>query len=210
MAASTNNLAGISGFDASLPGGWTGTQNLTNHWGSVQTNADGSLTLTSSNLQDAGAMQSGAGSGYGLYSFSLSTTPGDAPGAYALLWPQNNQWPGPEIDTVELRAGGSAYSTVHHNSGGSDAYASQDLSKVDVTQEHIYSTAWMPGSITNYVDGQQANQFTSNVPVDAAHGGMNELAGVGEQTWWSADVQHGDNVLNLVNVQYAPSDTVIA
>jgi beta-glucanase (GH16 family) len=210
MAGSTNNLAGIPGFDASLPGGWTGTQNLSNHWGNVQTNGDGSLTLTSSGLQDAGAMQDGAGSGYGLYSFTLSTTPGDVPGPYALLWPQNGVWPGPEIDTFEIRAGGTQYSTVHHNSGGNDAYESRDLIQVNATQQHTYSTAWMPGSITNYVDGQQANQFTDNVPADAAHGGTNELASVGEQTWWSADLQHGDNQLTLTNVEYAPPDTMFA
>ena len=68
----TNNLASIPGFDALLPGGWTGTQNLTNRWGDVQTNGDGSLTLTSTDA-DAVAMQSGAGNGYGLYSFDLSS-----------------------------------------------------------------------------------------------------------------------------------------
>jgi hypothetical protein len=67
-----------------------------------------------------------------------------------------------------------------------------------------------PNSITNYIDGQAQNQFTDNVPADAAHGGMNELAGVGEQTWWSQDLQHGPNSLTLYNVQYAPPDTVIA
>lgn len=155
-------------------------------------------------------MQSGEGSGYGLYSFTLSTSPGNVPGAYALLWPQNDQWPGSEIDTMEIRAGGTLYSTVHHNSGGQDAYASQDLIQVDATQEHTYSTAWMPGSITNYVDGVPANQFTDNVPADAAHGGLNELAGVGEQTWWSSDLQQGDNQLILTNVQYAPPDSLLA
>ena len=205
----TNNLAGIPGFDASLPGGWTGTQNLTNRWGDVQENGDNSLTLTSTGA-DAGAMQSGAGNGYGLYSFDLSSQPGDVPGMYALLWPQNDQWPGPELDTVEVLPGGQAYSTVHHNNGGSDAYEAQYLGNISVADEHIYSTAWMPDSITNYVDGQAVNQFTDNVPADAAHGGMNELVGVGEQTWWSQDLQHGPNSLTLYNVQYAPPDTVIA
>ena len=87
---------------------------------------------------------------------------------------------------------------------------SQLLGNTNVTDEHIYSTAWMPDSITNYVDGQAVNQFTNNVPADAAHGGMNELVGVGEQTWWSQDLQHGPNSLTLYNVQYAPPDTVIA
>jgi len=204
MADSTNNLAGIEGFDASLPGGWTGTQNLTNRWGDVRDNGDGSITVTSSNLEDAGALQDGEGSGYGLYSFMLSTDPGDVPGPYALLWPQNDQWPGPEIDTMEIYRGGQEYSTVHWNDNGGNAYESKNLPNVDASDVHTYSTAWMPGSITNYVDGEFANQFTDHVPADAANGGVNSLAGVGEQTWWSADVQNGDNSLHLLNVQYAP------
>ncbi|MDO9707221.1 family 16 glycosylhydrolase [Paracraurococcus lichenis] len=207
MAGSTNNIAGIEGFDASLPGGWTGTQNLSNHWGNVHSNGDGSITVTSSGGQDAGALQQGGGSGYGLYSFTLSNTPGDVPGAYALLWPADNKWPGAEIDTVEILANGQEYSTVHWNNNGKDAYAAKDLPNVKTSDVHTYSTAWLPGSITNYVDGVQANQFTDHVPADAAHGGTNSLAGVGEQTWWSMDLQHGDNSVHLQNVQYAPPDT---
>lgn len=210
MAGSTNNIAGIAGFDASLPGSWTGTQNLTNRWGDVHDNGDGTITVTSSNLQDAGALQNGEGNGYGLYSFTLSTQPGDVPGAYALLWPADNKWPGAEIDTVEILRNGQEYSTVHWNQGGQNAYASKDLPNVNAADVHTYSTAWMPDSIKNYVDGQLANEFTDNVPADAAHGGTNSWAGVGEQTWWSADVQHGNNSLTLLNVQYAQPDTVIA
>src|SRR4051812_41211115 len=79
----TNNLAGIPGYDASLPGGWTGTDHLTNRWGDVQANPNGSLTLTSTG-EDAGALSNDGGSGYGLYSFDLDSHPGDAPGMYAL------------------------------------------------------------------------------------------------------------------------------
>jgi beta-glucanase (GH16 family) len=175
----------------------------------VQNNGDGSITVTSSGLQDAGAMQQGEGSGYGLYSFTLSNSPGDIPGAYALLWPQDLKWPGAEIDTVEILRDGREYSTLHWDQNGQDGWASKDLPNVNTAEVHTYSTAWMPGSITNYVDGNAANEFTDHVPADAAHGGVNSLASVGEQTWWSADVQQGDNSVYLLNVQYAPPDSAL-
>lgn len=204
----TNNIAGIPGFDVSAPGGWQGVGNLSNHWGDVRTNGDGSITVAT-NGDDGGALQQGAGSGYGLYSFDISSTPGDVPGMYALLWPQDDVWPGHEMDVVEVLQGGQQYSTNHWNDNGSNAYQSQTHPGVDVTQSNIYSAAWLPNDLTVYVNGKEVASFDQNIPADAAHGGTNSLAGVGEQVWWSQDLQHGENSITVHNVEYAPPDTVL-
>jgi hypothetical protein len=77
-------------------------------WGpGVDTSKPGQITLHSTpDNKDSGAMVppkgADAGFGYGLYSFTLSMTQGEVPGPYALLWPSTDNWPGPELDMVEV------------------------------------------------------------------------------------------------------------
>ena len=85
-----------------------------------------------------------AGYGYGLFSFTLSLGQGDAPGAYALLWPGTDIWPGPELDLLEILPGGAAYSTIHYKGCGRVQPVRQSyfMDGVDVKQTHTYSLDW--------------------------------------------------------------------
>ena len=74
---------------------------LSRAWGpGIDLSVPGQLTIHSTpDNQDSGAMvpppgAADAGNGYGLYSFTLSMGQGDVPGAYALLWPGTDVWPG--------------------------------------------------------------------------------------------------------------------
>jgi beta-glucanase (GH16 family) len=188
-----------------------GTGLLSRSWGNVDTSVAGQITLTSyvsdGYLYDSGAMVSptsaDAGFGYGLYSFTVSTDPGDAPGPYALLWPATDVWPGPELDVVEILPGGTAYSTIHWDQGGDNAFQSYMLDGVDASAVHTYAIDWEADHLTVYVDGQEMFTTTENVPKDYADGGENSAPGVGMQTWWSIDAQHGDNSITAYDVSYA-------
>jgi len=183
---------------------------LSRTWGHVDGSVAGQITLTSyawENWQtDSGAMVpptgAWAGYGYGVYSFTLSMS-GGAPGPYALLWPATDVWPGPELDVVEQTAGGNAYSTVHwKGADGRDAFQSYGMG-VDTTQIHTYAIDWQRDHIDYFVDGRLTAHVTDHVPRSAADGGENSAPGVGMQTWWSAGIQHGDNVLTVYQVSYA-------
>jgi beta-glucanase (GH16 family) len=115
--------------------------------------------------------------------------------------------PGPELDLLELLPGGQAYSTIHwKGEGDTNAFTSYMLGAVDVTETHTYSLLWEQGRLTGYVDGQELWTTTENVPNDYAHGGENSAPGIGMQTWWSADAQHGsgyDNTITLYEMSYS-------
>ena len=195
-----------------------GTGMLSRNWGpGIDTSVAGQITIRSTpDNQDSGAMvppwgAATSGYGYGLFSFTLSMGQGNAPGPYALLWPGTDVWPGPELDLVELLPGGQAYSTIHwKGADGSNQFQSYNLDGVDVKQTHTYSLDWQAGRLSMYVDGVQKWTTTEHVPADAAHGGENEAPGIGMQTWWSADAQHGsgyDNSITLYDVQYAAANS---
>ncbi len=186
-----------------------GVGRLSNTWGNVDTSVPGQVTLTSSPdfLQDSGTMVPAtgpeAGDGYGLYLFTLSTSPGDAPGPYALLWPGTNVWPGPELDVFEQRPGtGQPYSAVHWDDNGNNAYNTYDLGDVDPTQVHTYGLEWRPDELTGYVDGEERWSTTEQVPRDYNDGGQNSAVSVGMQTWWAVEHQNGPNALTVYEVSY--------
>jgi beta-glucanase (GH16 family) len=144
-----------------------------------------------------------AGYGYGVYSFTLSMS-NDAPGPYALLWPATDIWPGPELDVVEQTPGGNAYSTVHwKDDNGDNAFQSYGADGIDTTQVHTYAIDWQRDHIDYFVDGRMTAHVTDQVPLDYADGGQNSAPGVGMQTWWSIDAQHGDNSMTVYDVSYA-------
>ena len=191
-----------------------GTGMLSRVWGpGIDLSIPGQLTITSTpDNQDSGAMvppwgPPDSGFGFGLYSFTLSMSQGDAPGPYALLWPSTDVWPGPELDLVELLPGGQAYSTIHwKGDAGENAFTSYNLSNVDATEVHTYSMMWEQGRLTGFVDGQEMWTTTDNVPNDYAHGGENSAPGIGMQTWWSTDAQHGtgyDNTITVYEMSYS-------
>lgn len=184
-------------------------------WGDVTDQGD-HLRLTSGadGITDAGAMVpptgADAGHGYGMTTFAITTAPGDVPGPYALLWPGTDQWPGPELDVMEVLRSSEVYSTVHYNDHGANGFASTILNGISAQDPHFYAIDWEgPGNslgvdayIDIYIDGQRLAHITDHVPADFAHGGENLAAGVGMQTWWSADVQHGVNEVNLWGASY--------
>ncbi|MBL6454699.1 family 16 glycosylhydrolase [Belnapia sp. T6] len=180
-------------------------------YGHVDTGTPGQVTLTayaSENYQVASGVMvapTGAdqGFGYGLYEFTLSASTGTAPGVFACLWPASDKWPGPELDLVEVYAGGGAYSTLHWDDNGGNGQASHWLDGVDVTRTHTYGMDWEDGRITLYVDGEEKWTTTENVPKDFAHGGENEVPGVGMQAGWAAAYQHGDNSVTFYDASYS-------
>ena len=186
-----------------------GVGQLSNSWGNVDTSVPGQVTLTSSPdfLLDSGTMVPAtgpeAGDGYGLYLFTLSTSPGDAPGPYALLWPGTNVWPGPELDVFEIQPGtGQPYSAVHWDENGNNAYTTYELGDVDPTEVHTYGLEWRPDELTGYVDGEERWSTTEHVPRDYNDGGQNSAVSVGMQTWWAVDYQNGPNELTVYEVSY--------
>lgn len=163
-------------------------------WGpGVDTSVPGQLTMhsTGDNV-DSGAMipptGASAGNGYGLYSFVCQTN--GVIGGYALTWPATDNWPGPEMDVLEITEDGGGYATLHWSAGGSNAYNSVGWG-TDVTQTHTYSMLWEEGAITYYLDGIAVGSQTSNVGADFAHGGENTCAGIGMQTWWNSGGSRG-------------------
>ncbi|MDO9711766.1 LamG domain-containing protein [Paracraurococcus lichenis] len=170
-------------------------------WGpGVDTSVPGQVTIYRVNdgiEQDSGTMLpptgATAGYGYGLYTFDLSTT-GSVTGPYALLWPGTDRWPGPEMDLLEVDAGGDAYATLHWrgedgSAKGSNEYSSLAMPGVEPTARNTYQYLWSPTELTVYVNGIKVGSFTQNVPRDATEGGENAAPGIGMQTWWSADRQ---------------------
>lgn len=181
-------------------------------WGDVQVQ-NGAAVITStaaSGWQKSGFMVTAsgasAGTGYGLYSITMSLSDNGAvegPGGYACLWPSTDNWPGPELDLVEkgdASSGTNGYSTIHWaGADGSNQYTPRDLGNIDVTQKHTYAMDWEPGRITLYVDGKEIYTTTQNVPKDYADGGQNECFGAGEEPAWAAS-QQGGNSANQVQV----------
>jgi hypothetical protein len=182
-----------------------GTGRFTNGWGHVE-HGSGEVSVISraGEWGDSGLMMGYDQTlGYGHYEFEVKSK--NAPGGYALLWPGNDQWPGPELDLFEIHFGGGGYATVHWNDNGHDAYQSFDMPDLDPTQYHRYGVDWRAGSLTFYVDGRQFARTTEHVPADAAHGGVNSAPGVGEQTSWSVGAQgNTDAVLTLTDFTYSP------
>ncbi len=148
--------------------------------------AAGALTLTSyaaKNWQALGFLQydggASAGQGYGLYQVSAALDANQGPGICLCLWPADNQWPGPELDLLESwdSSRQAGFTSVHWKAAdGSDAYSSSSIT-LDLTQRHSYALDWEAGQLSYYVDGALLFVVTGNVPLDFAHGGINETFG---------------------------------
>jgi beta-glucanase (GH16 family) len=152
---------------------------LSHAWGNanIDTSVRGQVTISGAT---GGMMEkpsgASAGHGYGTYEV-VAQLHGDTEGSAALLWPGNDQWPGPEYDIVEV-IHGNAYGAVHFESGGGDRYNVVNFNGIDESQTHTYSLDWQPGSITFYVDGARMGTVTEGITADYAHGGVNEVMGV--------------------------------
>jgi hypothetical protein len=167
MSGSTNALS--NSFDNGL-----GT--LSNAW-NVDQSVPGQITLAGSSSIMEWATGPAAGHGYGTYTIDAQVN-GNQPGPGIIFWPGDNNWPGQEIDLLELtpNGGGAQYGTLHWNQGG-DAYSPQVFWGVTSGVPHEYQMVWEPGKIIMKVDGQVEATFTDHVPADYAHGGMNDTIG---------------------------------
>ena len=149
-----------------------GTGALTHHWsGHVDTSVGGQITLGGY----SGVMEwpggSGAGHGYGQY-YVTAKVEGDQVGPAALLWPSNDQWPGTELDFVEVLSDGTAYGTAHKDNNGYDWYEAHMFWGLDESQPHTYGINWQADRVSFSVDGRDAGTVWMDTR-DAAHGGSN-------------------------------------
>ncbi|MBL6458698.1 family 16 glycosylhydrolase [Belnapia sp. T6] len=154
-----------------------GSGALSHHWGNaVDTSIPGQITLTgtSGTMEFPGGPT--AGHGYGTYTVDAKLDGSEA-GPAVLLWPGDDQWPGQEIDVVEM-LGGRQYGTLHWSNGGSDAYESRFFDGVSNGEFHQYQVVWEPGRLTYKVDGAVQGVLTDNVPLDHDAGGINNAISV--------------------------------
>ena len=198
-----------------------------NSWGysSQYVFGGGALTITSLQSQyfyPVGFMQAtpgkSAGEGYGLYQFSGYANAGQGQGISFIMWRADNAWldtanPGTisEIDVLESWDGTVAgESTLHWyaaNAKYNDGYTSKQFN-IDLTKPHTYAVDWERGSLTFYIDGQKLYQVTSNVPLDAADGGSNEVMGA-QVINGSATSTSNSVALHITDMSYsAPLGTV--
>lgn len=173
------------------------------------------LTLTSyasEGWSPVGFMQADfgatSGEGYGLFSATASLDANQGGGICIVMWPANGTWPGQEIDLLESSdpARTTAQATVHWaGADGSNQYQSNNLA-LDLTKSHTYSVDWEPGQLTYYIDGTAIFSTTSHVPVDAAHGGVNETFGA-EVTGAQYGPVSSSVSLHLSDMSYATRNT---
>ena len=136
-----------------------------------------------------------AGEGYGLYSYSARYEYANQPGGdYLLLWRADNQWldsaaPGliTEMDMLETFDNSSSMaSTLHYyqsSAGSGNGYSSHDITGIKLTALNVYSMDWEANSLTFYINGKEIYQITgSSVPKDYAHGGSNQVMGMGAES----------------------------
>jgi hypothetical protein len=154
-------------------------------WGNATdiVSGNGALTITSRASEgwtNAGFIQAptgvAGGQGYGLYSVTAALGAGEGIGACFGLWPADNVWPGAELDMLESfdATRSSGYSAIHSRAAnGGDAYDTYTFA-TDLTKIHTYSLDWEAGRLTYYIDGRMAYTTTNHLPLDYAHGGVNE------------------------------------
>jgi hypothetical protein len=154
-----------------------GFGSISNVW-NVDASVRGEVRLAGNSAMMEWAVGRDAGHGYGTYTINAKAE-GNEPGAAIVFWPGDNQWPGQEIDLLEITPDGSGrqYGTVHWNDGGHDAYEAVIYDGDYGGSFHDYTLVWEADRITFKVDGVEQGVITDNVPADFAHGGMNNTIG---------------------------------
>jgi beta-glucanase (GH16 family) len=88
-----------------------------------------------------------------------------------LLWPDSERWPQDgEIDYPETNMGSREVSAFMHRmngTSGSDQVEYDVLS--DPQQWHTYEIAWLPGSLSFYLDGHLIGRSTNDIPSTPMH-----------------------------------------
>ncbi len=156
------------------------------------------LTLTgyqSENWNPVGFLQldnsKSAGEGYGLYQFTGYVNAGQGAGICFIMWRADDTYldastpdKATEIDVLESWNGSkNGFSNLHYYDTGhgwsyNDGQSLTTLSgSINLAQTHTYAVDWERGSLTFYVDGNEIYQNTTNVPLDYADGGSNEVMG---------------------------------
>lgn len=189
-------------------------------WGNAQdvTFGSGGITLTakrSEGFANIGFQQPDWGAnlaqGYGLYSVTASTPAGQGGGVALLLWPSNNVWPGPEIDILENwtdPTGQTGTFSIHYKGPGGQDVANVITFHADLTKPLTYALDWEQGSLTYYIDGQEIFQVTgSEVPADAAHGGVNAAFGCEIADITPANEPADQVSVTIANISYAAPRT---
>lgn len=152
---------------------------FTENW-NVDFSTFGEARFFGNQYSTAGMKEPGAhpsvGHGYGTYTVNAMLT-GTTAGSAVMLWPGDNEFPGPEIDLAELTPDGTGnqYATVHWDDNGQNGQQQYFLHGVPSGVFHDYQLVWEPGQMTLSVDGQVHAVITEQVPVDYNHGGMNEV-----------------------------------
>lgn len=153
-----------------------GAGQLTHHWaGNVDTSVKGQITLGGYSGVMERPWGSDSGHGYGQY-YVTAKVEGNQVGPAALLWPSNDQWPGTELDFVEVLRDGTAYGTAHHGNNGYDWYEAKMFWDLDESQVHTYGINWQADRVSFSVDGRDAGTVWMDTK-DAAHGGSNVVFG---------------------------------
>jgi beta-glucanase (GH16 family) len=162
----------------------------------VDTSVPGEIKLAGNSAAMEWATGTDAGHGYGTYTITAKVD-GNQPGPAIILWPGDNQWPGQEIDMMEITPDGSGrqYGTVHWNGGG-DAYNTAIFDGVGGGW-HTYQATWEPGRISFSVDGAYKGSITDHVPADHDHGGMNNTIGFLNN--------NGNTSITVSDVSFSPS-----
>lgn len=175
-----------------------GLGSLGNGW-NVDQSVPGQITLAGSSSIMEWATGPASGHGYGTYTIDAQVN-GSQPGPGIVFWPGDNNWPGQEIDLMEItpNGDGAQYGTLHWNQGG-DSYSPQVFWGVSSGVPHEYQMLWEPGRITMKVDGTVQASFTDHVPADFAHGGMNDTIGFLNS--------NSHTSLTVFSVEYTPLGT---
>lgn len=156
--------------------------------GNIHTGSDG-LTIETTNSgggwTTGGFSQGWRGQTYGLYQVHARVDPGQGTGPNIVLWPNDNVWPGPEIDLLEAPNGrGDAFMTLHWaGADGSNQYTTIDTG-ANVNDWHTYAVDWEPGQLTFYVDGSSIWSTTDHVPDKPMGLGMSGFVAAGSDSWY--------------------------
>jgi hypothetical protein len=150
--------------------------------------------------------------GYGLYTVTASHPANQGAGIAILLWPTDNAWPGPEIDMVEDWSdptSQTAYMSVHFRGPDGTDMANTIRMAVNLTVPNTFALDWEQGSLTYYINGQQVFRITgSEVPSDAAHGGVNAAFGA-QVTDIGDSWQPSDEVsLTVLDMSYSAAGAI--
>ena len=139
-----------------------------------------------------GFSQGWNGGQYGLYQVEAKVDPGQGTGPNITLWPNNNVWPGPEIDLLEAPNGtGHAFMSLHWaGSDGSNQYTTIDTG-VSVNDWHDYAVDWESNQLTFYVDGKSVWSTTDHIPDTAMGLGIAGFVSNSNDSWYGGGPNGG-------------------